>query len=246
MVNKTFCTDIASITDPKVFLEGQILLVDKPLNWTSFDVVNKIRRTLCRLLQVKKLKVGHAGTLDPLATGLMIVCTGKATKKIEHLMGFDKWYQASVKFGATTPSLDMETEEDQAFPFAHINAALIEQTLQQFEGEQQQVPPHFSAIKIGGRKAYEMARKGKSIELKSRTVHFHHLKLIDYADTEANIVIHCSKGTYIRSFARDLGAALNSGGHLTALRRTGIGSLQVENAMTIENFQKNIEQIETL
>ncbi len=228
------------------FLEGQMLLIDKPLNWTSFDVVNKIRGMLRFALKIKKIKVGHAGTLDPLATGLMIVCTGKATKQIEQLMGFDKHYEAVVRFGATTPSFDLESEVDQVFPTGHLNAALVEKILQGFLGVQQQVPPQFSAIKIGGKKAYEMARKGTDFEMKSREVHFHDLKLLGFENNEARILVHCSKGTYIRSFARDLGVALGSGGHLSALRRTAIGGLSVERAMTIETFKINLERMVTI
>ncbi len=245
MVTDESCTDISKVTRLKSFLDGQILLIDKPLNWTSFDVVNKIRSMLRYALKIKKIKVGHAGTLDPLATGLMIVCTGKATKEVERLMGFDKCYEAVIRLGATTPSFDGETEVDAVFPTAHITRPLVEEALQEYLGEQQQIPPHFSAIKIEGKKAYEMARRGLNVEMKPRQVHFRELKLLEFNNNEARLFIKCSKGTYIRAFARDLGQALDSGGYLTALRRTCIGDFSVDAAITLETFKMKIEQIET-
>ena len=238
---KDFCTDLSILGSPKDFIEGQMFLVDKPLDWTSFDIVKKMRSGLQNGLKIKKIKVGHAGTLDPLATGLVIVCTGKATKKIDDLMGYEKCYDARIKFGATTPSFDVETEIDEEFPFDHITQSHIEEALKEFEGEQLQMPPQYSAIKIKGRRAYDMARKGESFEMKSRQVVFHDLQLLDYNIGEATIRIRCSKGTYIRSFARDLALSLHSGGHLTGLRRTGIGPFRVEDATKINEFDDMIE-----
>lgn len=240
---KAFCTDLSLLDSPKDFIEGQMFLVDKPLNWTSFDIVKKMRSGLQNGLKIKKIKVGHAGTLDPLASGLVIVCTGKATKKIDDLMGYEKCYDACIKFGATTPSFDVETEIDQVLPFDHITQSDIEQALEQFLGEQLQMPPQYSAIKIEGRRAYDMARKGETFEMKSRKVFFHDLQLLDFTGGEAQIRIRCSKGTYIRSFARDLALALNSGGHLTGLRRTAIGPLEVDNAITIYAFDDMIDRL---
>jgi tRNA pseudouridine55 synthase len=238
-----FCTDLSDLVHPACFTEGQILLVDKPLEWTSFDVVKKIRSRLQHGLKLKKLKVGHAGTLDPLASGLVIVCTGKATKKIDQLMGQEKCYEAYIKFGATTPSFDLETSIDQEFPVDHINREDLEEALTEFLGEQDQVPPQFSAVKISGKRAYQMARKGEEIEIKSRKVVFHELKLQRFDSPETLVNIRCSKGTYIRSFARDLGLTLNSGAYLTGLRRTAIGDVDVNQAMSIEDFDSAFDRL---
>ncbi|MDX9881433.1 MAG: tRNA pseudouridine(55) synthase TruB [Prolixibacteraceae bacterium] len=220
------------------FQEGEILLFDKELEWTSFDLVQKVRNNLCRALGVKKLKVGHAGTLDPKATGLMILCTGKATKQIESLQSEEKEYIASLKLGATTPSFDLENEEDVIYPTSHITRELVLEALQKFEGITDQVPPLFSAIKVDGKRAYKHARKGEEIELKARQIFIREIELQQFSTEEIIIRVICSKGTYIRALARDLGQSLNSGAYLTALRRTRIGNFSVENAFLMENFLK--------
>lgn len=218
------------------FPEGEILLFDKELEWTSFDLVQKVRNNLCRALGIKKLKVGHAGTLDPKATGLMILCTGKATKKIESLQAGEKEYIATMKLGATTPSFDLETEEDAVLETDHIGRESVLEALRKFEGEIDQVPPIFSAVKIDGKRAYKHARKGEEVELKSRQVFIREIELLEFSKTEINIRVVCSKGTYIRSLARDLGESLNSGAYLIGLRRTRIGDYRVENAYSAEKF----------
>lgn len=220
--------------------EGQIILFDKPRGWTSFQLVNKIRWLLCRKHGWKKLKVGHAGTLDPLATGLMIICVGKATKKIPELMGFDKEYIAEVKFGETTPSFDKETEVDQEYPTEHITEHLIQDRIKELMGEIEQVPPVFSAKQINGVRAYDYARKGIDIELKASKVVINTFELINLEMPTATFRINCSKGTYIRSLARDLGELLNSGAYLTGLQRTKINDYQLVDGITIENFEKNL------
>lgn len=225
---------------PEEFKEGRIILVDKPLGWSSFDVVNKIRNLLRSELRLAKLKVGHAGTLDPLASGLLIICTGRATKMIEQLMGADKEYVAKVTFGASTPSYDLETEPDKHFDTSGIDQDAIITALNGFEGEQMQAPPMFSAIKKDGKRLYEHARKGVSLEVEKRLVEFKELELINFSDLTATIRVVCSKGTYIRSFAHDLGVAMNSGAHLSGLIRTAIGNLRIENAISIEDFHKLI------
>lgn len=222
------------------FTEGKVLLINKPLEWTSFDVVNKMRYLLRFHYGIKKIKVGHAGTLDPLATGLVIVCTGKATKQIDQFLGMDKQYLAKVTFGATTPTYDLESEPDALFPHEHISAELLKATLKKFEGEQAQMPPHFSALKVNGKKAYEMARKGEKVELKPRTINISDIQLLEYQSPTAIIDVQCSKGTYIRSLAFDLGKALDSGAHLSGLERTRIGTFQLSEAMTIEEFEKKL------
>ncbi len=224
------------------FKEGQILLINKPLHWTSFDVVNKIRISLRNHLGIKKIKVGHAGTLDPLASGLVIVCTGKSTKKIEMLQGKEKEYIASVQVGATTPSQDLETEIDERFPWEHIAEASLEEVLKTFEGDVEQVPPVFSALKINGKKAYDLARKGEDIKMKSRIVNIREMELLESHLPDFKFRVTCSKGTYIRSLARDIGEKLNSGGHLTGLIRTRIGEFNIEDALEIEEFQKKIAE----
>ena len=222
------------------FREGQMLLINKPLEWTSFDVVNKIRYSLKKYFNIKKIKVGHAGTLDPLATGLVIVCTGKATKQIDQFMGMDKQYLADIRFGATTPSFDLETEPDQIFEWEHITKEMVEVTLQKFVGQIDQMPPAFSALKVNGRKAYDLARQGKEVELKARSVNISALELVEWNGQDVKVDVSCSKGTYIRSLARDLGAALNSGGHLTGLVRTRIGEYELAESISIEEFEKNL------
>lgn len=220
------------------FINGEILLFDKPLGWTSFDLVNKVRSFLCRELKIKKLKVGHAGTLDPLATGLMIICTGKATKQVERLQSEGKEYLATLKLGATTPSFDLETEEDRQYPAGHITPDRLEAVLQQFTGTLQQLPPLFSAVKINGKRAYEHARRGTDPVLTEKTVVIHNIELVSFEMPQLELRVSCSKGTYIRALARDIGTALDSGAYLTALRRTRSGDFYVQKAFTFETFRE--------
>ena len=220
------------------FQQGEVLLFDKNIDWTSFDLVRKIRNILCRTLSIKKLKVGHAGTLDPRATGLMVVCTGKFTKKIESFQAGEKEYIATIKLGATTPSFDMETEEDATYPTSHIDREKTEEVLKQFTGEILQVPPSFSAVHINGKRAYSFARKGEKIKLDARSVFIREFEIKKFSPSELILRVVCGKGTYIRSLARDLGESLDSGAYLTALRRTRIGEFKVEDAMTIEEFKE--------
>lgn len=217
-----------------------VLYFDKPLGWTSFNLVNRVRGVLSRHIGVKKLKVGHAGTLDPLATGVMILCTGKNTKLIESFQYQTKEYVATIKLGATTPSFDLETEIDAEYPVEHITEDLVKQTLNKFIGEIKQIPPTYSAIKINGKRAYEYARKGDEVELKPKTLVIDEIELLDYKMPEIVVRVVCSKGTYIRALARDIGEALNSGGHLTALRRTRIGDIRVENCLQYDDFVKEL------
>jgi len=226
-------------------LEGQVILVDKPLTWSSFQAVNKLKYALKRELDLpKKFKIGHAGTLDPLATGLLIICTGKFTKRITEIQGQAKEYTGTFKLGATTPSYDLETEIDTTFPINHIDETLIQQTLPRFLGEIDQKPPVFSAIKKDGIRMYEHARAGAEIEMESRktTIHEFEITRIDLPEIDFRVV--CSKGTYIRSLAHDFGKALNSGAHLTVLRRTKIGDYSVENAVSPDDFEKKISSHE--
>lgn len=224
------------------FQTGEILYFDKPLHWTSFDLVNRLRYKICRHLKVKKLKVGHAGTLDPLATGVMIICTGKATKRIEEFQYQTKEYVATLQLGATTPSFDLETEIDQRYETAHISRELVEEVLPKFLGEIQQVPPAFSACKINGNKAYEFARKGIEVELKPKLLVIDEIELLAYAQDEIRIRIVCSKGTYIRALARDIGIALNSGAHLTALQRTRIGEVTLAQCLQVEDIDNLLNE----
>jgi len=226
---------------PETYLDGAVLYIDKPLTWSSFDVVNKIRKSLKQHLGIKKIKVGHTGTLDPLATGLVIICTGKATKQIIQFQDMDKAYTAQVRLGATTPSFDLETEIDHTYPWEHITSERIEQALLKLSGHQDQMPPLFSAKSVDGKRAYAMARKGKQMELKSQRVHISSLKLITQELPDIILNVECSKGTYIRSLARDLGSLLDSGAYLTGLRRTRIGPYNVDNAISIENFIENLK-----
>ena len=220
------------------FIEGEILCFDKPLRWTSFDVVSKIRRQLTKRLGIKKLKVGHAGTLDPLATGVMVVCTGKATKRIEELQAHVKEYVATLQFGATTPSFDLEKPIDATYPTEHITEALLREVLTRFLGRIEQVPPAFSACKVDGHRAYDLARKGKEVELKPKVLVIDEIELqsFDPEAMQATIRVVCSKGTYIRALARDIGQALDSGAHLIALRRTRVGDVKVEDCLQVEDF----------
>jgi tRNA pseudouridine55 synthase len=225
------------------FQEGEVLLFNKPLYWTSFDLVNRIRIIIRSTLGIKKIKVGHAGTLDPLASGLMIICTGKATKKIDSFRDLDKEYVATFHLGETTPSFDLETETDNQYPTDHINEELVKEVLVGFLGEQKQLPPMYSAKLIAGKRAYEFARKGLYKELEPVTVFFREIELISFDVHEIRIRLVCSKGTYIRSFARDFGKALKSGSYLSALERTAIGLNHVKNAWTLEKFKEYTEQM---
>jgi tRNA pseudouridine55 synthase len=218
------------------FISGEILLFDKPLDWTSFDVVNRVRYALCQKLGIKKLKVGHAGTLDPKASGLVVLCTGKATKKIESIQATEKEYIATLKIGATTPSYDLETEEDNSYPFDHVTSQLVEEKIQDFIGEINQVPPIFSAIKIKGKRAFNYARNGEELKMKSRKVEIFSIEIKNFELPYLTIKVNCGKGTYIRSLARDIGENIGSGAYLTSLRRTGVGHYCIENAFTMESF----------
>ncbi|MBR7036111.1 MAG: tRNA pseudouridine(55) synthase TruB [Bacteroidales bacterium] len=224
------------------FIEGEVLYINKPLHWTSFDVVNKTRNILRHSLGVKKIKVGHAGTLDPLATGVMILCTGKATKTIDSYLHKDKEYIATIKLGATTPSFDAETEENATFSTTHITRELVENTLKNFIGDIDQVPPLYSAIRIDGTRAYELARKDKDVAIKPRKVRIDAIELLDFELPYMKIKIACSKGTYIRSLANDIGAALQSGGYVSSLQRTKVGDVTIDDCISIESFQDKIEQ----
>ncbi|WP_299108222.1 tRNA pseudouridine(55) synthase TruB [uncultured Tenacibaculum sp.] len=215
---------------------GQVLLIDKPLEWTSFQVVNKLRWHIRKRFDIKKIKVGHAGTLDPLATGLLIICTGKQTKSIETYQGQIKEYTGTITIGATTPSYDLETEINETFPVDHITTDQIHNTTQQFIGEIDQKPPIFSAIKKDGKRLYELARQGKTTEIKARKITISTFEITNIEGNNLDFRVVCSKGTYIRSLAHDFGMALNSGAHLTKLRRTKIGDFSVENAQSIEGF----------
>ena len=254
--------------------EGEIFCFNKPFTLTSFRLVSKVRGILCHKLGIKTLKVGHAGTLDPLATGVLLVCTGKATKQIETLQAGTKEYVATLKIGATTPSFDMETEEDQTYPIDHITRDTVETVLKQFVGKIEQIPPVFSAVKVDGKPAYKMARKGKDVEMKTKTLVIDEIELLSYdldgkkqgikpqsikikhVDPEEaalmadmsdqptiTIRVVCSKGTYIRALARDIGEALGSGAYLTALTRTRVGKYKIQNAIDIETFERNVEEM---
>jgi len=218
------------------FIEGEILYFNKPLRWTSFDLVNKFRYKLSRKLKVKKIKVGHAGTLDPLATGVMIICTGRATKRIEEFQYQTKEYVATLKLGETTPSFDLEKEVDAVYPTEHISRSMVEEVLTSFVGKIQQVPPVFSACKVDGKRAYDLARKGEEVELKAKTLVIDEIELLNCELPVIKIRVVCSKGTYIRALARDIGVALNSGAHLIALERTRIGDITLDQCMNPEDI----------
>lgn len=226
------------------FKEGTVLAFDKPLTWTSFNLVAKVRWMLCQHLGEKKLKVGHAGTLDPLATGVLLICTGKATKQIDLLQAHTKEYIAEIQLGATTPSYDLEKEIDATYPTEHITLELVQETLKRFVGRIEQIPPAFSACKVNGKRAYDLARKGKDVELKPKILVIDQIELQNYDDQTKRMTIRvvCSKGTYIRALARDIGEALDSGGHLTALRRTRIGDYRVEDCMSIQDLEEMLKQ----
>jgi len=222
------------------FKNGKVLLIDKPLKWTSFQVVNKLRSEIKKAFNIKKIKVGHAGTLDPLATGLLIICTGKFTKKINDYQAQTKTYIGTFTLGATTPSYDLETEVNQTFSMAHITEELIQQTAKQFTGIINQKPPIFSAIQKDGKRFYDIARSGKTIEIEPRKVEINSFEITNIAMPNVDFKVTCSKGTYIRSLAYDFGKALNSGAHLSSLRRTQIGNFDVRNALTIESFVESL------
>ena len=231
------------MTNTEDFVNGQIILIDKPLTWTSFQAVNKMKWALKSKLDLKKIKIGHAGTLDPLATGLLIVCTGKFTKRITEIQSQQKEYTGTFYIGATTPSYDLETEIDQTFPTDHITEELIQQTTLQFLGEIDQRPPIYSAIKKDGVRLYEHARAGETVDIPLRKTTIHEFEITRIELPVIDFRVACSKGTYIRSLAFDFGAALNSGGHLTALRRTKIGDYSVEDGISPEEFENQISQI---
>lgn len=226
------------------FIEGEILHIDKPLHWTSFRLVKVVRAKLCVRLNIKKLKVGHAGTLDPLATGVMIVCTGKKTKQIEGLQAGVKEYTATIRLGATTPSFDLETEIDAEYPVDHITEEMVRETLQKFVGEIQQIPPNFSAVKVNGKRAYDLARNDVEFELKPKLLVIDSIHLDSYDLPYITVSIVCSKGTYIRALARDIGTSLQSGGHLTSLVRTRVGDATLDKCLQVDDlddfFSKNI------
>lgn len=226
------------------FKAGEVLLFDKPLGWTSFDVVNRVRWKLCReVLKEKKLKVGHAGTLDPLATGVMIVCTGKKTKEIDYYQYQTKEYIAEICLGATTPSFDLEHPIDAEYPTEHITEELIREVLPSFLGEIWQTPPVYSAIKVDGKRAYDYARRGEDVEIKPKLLVIDEIELLSFADRIMKIRVVCSKGTYIRALARDIGEALQSGAHLISLRRTRVGNVKVEDCMNMEQFEELLSEI---
>lgn len=218
------------------FKEGQVLLIDKPLEWTSFQVVNKLRWKIRKTFDIKKIKVGHAGTLDPLATGLLVICTGKMTKQIDTFQAQIKEYTGTIVLGSSTPSFDLETEIDQHYPTEHITETLIHETTKQFIGEIEQFPPVFSAIKKDGKRLYEFAREGKEVVIKSRKITIEEFEITKINGLEVEFRVVCSKGTYIRSLANDFGKAMNSGSHLSVLRRTKIGDFDVDNAMSVDGF----------
>jgi len=226
-----------------LYEEGQVLLFDKPVYWTSFDLVNKVRIMIRSELGIREIKVGHAGTLDPLASGLMIICTGKATKRINEFRDLDKEYIAKIHLGKTTPSFDLETQIDNSYPTGHITRKMVKNTLEMFKGEQKQIPPLHSAKLIRGKRAYEFARKGIRKSLEPVSVVFRELELLSFDIPEISVRIICSKGTYIRSFARDLGKALGSGAYLSALERTGIGPFRLSSALNIEKFKKSLDDL---
>lgn len=227
------------------FANGEVLLFNKDLEWTSFDLVSRVRNTLYKITGIKKLKVGHAGTLDPLATGLLILCTGKATKQIEIYQAEEKEYVATIKLGATTPSFDLETEEDSQNDCSFITEEIFKTAVKKFVGDIEQVPPVFSAVKVNGKRAFDYARKGETLELKPRKIVIRNIELISFQLPTAEIKVVCSKGTYIRSLARDIGEELKCGAYLTGLKRTRIGDYKVENAMTVADFIENLNRFET-
>lgn len=226
------------------FLSGEVLAFDKPYRMTSFQLVARVRYLLCRRLGVKKLKVGHAGTLDPLATGVEVVCTGRATKRIESLQLHEKEYIAGLRLGATTPSFDLEHPVDATFPIDHVTPELLAETLRRFEGDIQQVPPVFSACKIAGDRACDLARKGRDVNLAAKTIHIERIEVVSYDLPDVQLRVTCGKGTYIRSLARDIGEALGCGAHLTSLRRTRVGDVKVEQCFQLDAFPEWLDNVE--
>lgn len=226
------------------FIGGEVLCIDKPLGWTSFDAVKRLRGALSRRLGLKKIKVGHAGTLDPLATGIMIICTGRATKRIDELQAGVKEYIATIALGATTPSFDLETEIDATYPTAHITEELVREVLGRFIGSIEQIPPAYSACKIDGHRAYDLARKGREVQLKAKTLVIDEIELLSFSPEEIMIRTLCSKGTYIRALARDIGQALDSGAHLTALRRTRVGDITIDDCLSVDDAATLIREAE--
>lgn len=216
------------------FITGEIIGIDKPFGWTSFDAVKRLRGAIQRRLGVKKFKVGHAGTLDPLATGVLIICTGRATRKIEELQNGSKEYVAQLTLGATTPSFDLETEIDARFPWEHITRESVEEMLPRFTGKVMQVPPVFSAVKVDGKRAYNLARKGKEVELKAKPLEIKELEIVSFEPPLLTVRVVCSKGTYIRALARDIGEALQSGAHLSGLKRTRVGDVRIEDCLSVD------------
>ena len=226
------------------FIEGEVLAFDKPLHWTSFDLVAKIRYALCRKLGTKKLKVGHSGTLDPLATGVVVICTGKKTKLIEQWQYDVKEYEATLQLGATTASYDMEQPVNATFPTEHITTSLIDETIPTFVGEQWQTPPMYSAVWVNGKRAYELARQGQEVELKPKLLVIDAIEVLSFDAEKMQLTIRvvCSKGTYIRALARDIGECLGSGAYLTALRRTRVGEINVKDCLTIDDFLTKLKE----
>lgn len=228
---------------PMDFLKGEVLAFDKPKTWTSFGIVARVRWLITQKLG-QKIKVGHAGTLDPLATGVLLLCTGRATKRIEELQSHEKEYVATLKLGATTPSYDLEHPENATFPTSHITRPLVEDTLASFVGTIQQTPPSFSACKIKGERAFSLARNGQSVNLQPKTITISEIQLLSFEPTEIQIRVVCSKGTYIRALARDIGRALNSGAYLTSLRRTRVGDYNVDHCLNLETFPLWLDSVE--
>ncbi|GAA4294506.1 tRNA pseudouridine(55) synthase TruB [Aestuariibaculum suncheonense] len=236
---------MANMSLQEEFQAGKVLLIDKPLNWTSFQVVNKLRWEIKQAFKLKKIKVGHAGTLDPLASGLLVICTGKMTKEIDSFQAQIKEYTGTIVLGSTTPSYDLETEINETFPTDHITEELIKETTKQFIGDIEQYPPVFSALKKDGKRLYEFARAGEDVEIKPRNINIAEFEITNINGLNVDFRVVCSKGTYIRSLANDFGKALNSGGHLSALRRTKIGDFEVADGITIEDFISSLNnQIE--
>jgi tRNA pseudouridine55 synthase len=228
-----------SVSLAEEFTGGKVLLFNKPLYWTSFDLVRKVKNILQNRLKLKNLKVGHAGTLDPLATGVMIICTGKETRNIDQYQSLPKDYLAKIMLGATTPSFDLETDIDASYPIHHISKKFVEEVLSGFTGIQQQKPPQYSALNVNGKRAYTMARKGETVELLHREIDIHAIELLRFDLPVIEIHVKCSKGTYIRALARDIGTQLGSGAHLTGLVRTSIGNFIINDALGIEEFERN-------
>ncbi|MCM1290572.1 MAG: tRNA pseudouridine(55) synthase TruB [Prevotella sp.] len=224
------------------FVSGEIIGIDKPYGWTSFDAVKRVRGGIQRRLHVKKFKVGHAGTLDPLATGVLVVCTGKATGKIEELQCGNKEYVATIRLGATTPSYDLEKQIDATYPYEHITRKDVDEVLKSFTGKILQVPPVYSAVKVDGKRAYNLARKGREVELKAKPLEISEIEVLDFSLPVLRLRIVCSKGTYIRALARDIGEALESGAHLTGLRRTRVGDISIDDCLSIEQAASMIAQ----